>query len=140
MNTAKYMRLLFSIAEDVVPVSNARFAAAVIYKNRVISIGTNQYKTHPFASKYAKNPSAIFLHAEADAILKATKRIGQKEMSKSMLVVVRVKYDRAGNPMFGLSRPCVGCVECIKDHGIKTVAYTNNAPLQELQYTVCDNS
>lgn len=130
-----YLRV---IAEDVSPVSKMRLAAAIVYRGRIISVGINQYKTHPFAVEYAKNPSAIFLHAETDAIFKAKKKLTEKQLRKSILYVVRVKYDdmHKRKLAFGNSKPCEGCSRCIEDHGIKMVAYTENSDYNKLKYTV----
>jgi deoxycytidylate deaminase len=49
----------------------ARLAAALVYRNEIIAMGTNKNKTHPFQKKYASNADAIFLHAEIDAICNA---------------------------------------------------------------------
>ena len=35
--------------------SNIRFAAAIVHRNQIISIGYNRRKSHPFQAKYAKN-------------------------------------------------------------------------------------
>ncbi|NDB61641.1 hypothetical protein EB001_24855, partial [bacterium] len=51
--------------------SNIRFAAAVVYRNKIVSVGYNRRKSHPFQAKFAKNPEAIFLHAEVHAIKNA---------------------------------------------------------------------
>lgn len=134
MDILKIINYLGTIAEDMVPVSNARMAAAVYYKNKLISVGTNQYKTHPFALEYAKNPEARFLHAEADVILKARKRLSERELSKSSLFVVRIKNNQKGDVLFGLAKPCSGCLSCIQDHRIKRVIYTTNSNVNCMSY------
>lgn len=139
MNIQKHLSLLATVAEDVIPVANARLAAAVIYKNKIISIGTNQYKSHPFALRYSKNPDAIFLHAEADAILKATKKISNKQLTKSSLIVARIKLGHDRKPMFGLARPCGGCRSCIIAHGLSKTVYTNDSTFDNIAYTVCEH-
>lgn len=134
MNVSKTIDLLRIVAEDIEPVSNARLAAAILYRNRIISIGFNQMKSHPFAAEYCKNPDAIFLHAETDAIFKAKKKLTEKEMSKSTLVVVRVKSDARGNKIFGIAKPCFGCESCISDYNIKTLIYTLDSKYESLCY------
>jgi len=131
----RHVNLLKTIAEDVEPVSNARLAAMVVYKNKMISIGINQKKSHPFAAKYSKNPDAIYLHAEASAILAAKKRLSETEMKKATLIICRVKYDKKKNVSFGIAKPCSGCQKCIEDHGIKNVIYTENCDAERLKYT-----
>ena len=56
----RHLKTLFLIARDVEPDVNSRHAAAVVYKGKIISIGTNQNKTHPNAVKYQKNSFNIF--------------------------------------------------------------------------------
>jgi cytidine deaminase len=111
---------LRAIAQEVEPVSRMRLAAAILYKNKIVSIGTNKYKTHPVMKKFCKNPDAIFLHAEVDAIHKATKLLTLKQLEKATLVVVRVKQDGSS----GLAKPCAGCQDCIDHYKLKEVVYT----------------
>jgi tRNA(Arg) A34 adenosine deaminase TadA len=72
MNNVILQRLK-EVAEDSEPVSKVRLAAAILYKNKIVSIGRNQYKTHPIMLRFCKNPEAIYLHAEVDAINRAKK-------------------------------------------------------------------
>jgi deoxycytidylate deaminase len=130
----KTVNLLRTIAEDIEPVSNARLAAAIVHKNKIVSVGFNQYKTHPFAVEYAKNSEANTLHAETDAILKAKRKLTEKELRKSTLIVVRMKKDHVHRSIFGIAKPCCGCSKCIVDHGIGTVIYTLNSKDAELRY------
>ena len=39
--------------------SNIRFAAAIVRGNKIVSVGFNHMKSHPFQAKYAKNEMAI---------------------------------------------------------------------------------
>jgi len=123
---AKILNTLEVVLEDLPKVFNAKVAAAVVYKGKIISVGVNQDKTHPVAAEYQKNEHSIFLHAEVDAIVKARKRISETDLKRSTLYVARVKMDSFQNTMFGMSRPCSGCMRCIKDHGIKKVIYTTH--------------
>ena len=135
MNIKRQLNILKTIAEDVEPVSNARLAAMVFYKGKPISFGVNLKKTHPFAAKYSKNPDAIYLHAEASAILAAKKRLSDVEMRKATLIVCRVKCDIEGNTNYAIAKPCEGCSKCIEDHGIKTLIYTEDSDKGKLKYT-----
>ena len=50
----KVLDLLAVVAEGVdrnITSSGARLAAAIVYKNRVISVGINQKRSHPFQAK-----------------------------------------------------------------------------------------
>lgn len=133
----KVMDQLVLIGEDVLPIKiNYRVIACVFYKNKIISIGTSQYKTHPFQNEYKKNEHAIYLHAEVDAINKARKRLSEEEMKKTILFVCRPKIDAITNiKTFGIAKPCKGCQKCIDDFGIKHVYYTNTTSDGSLSYT-----
>ena len=128
----KVLNLLSVIASDVPQMtkrSRARLAAAVVYKNQIVSYGVNQRKSHPFHSQFSDHESAIFLHAETDAIKNALKRINEYELEKSTLYVCRVKYtDNTPNKKltWGLSKPCHSCFKAIATFGIKSVIYTGD--------------
>ena len=53
MTIEKTIKLLMLIAKDQPGAANQQLAAAVIYKNQIISIGFNSYKSHPFAAKFS---------------------------------------------------------------------------------------
>lgn len=116
---------LFRLAQDLPAVRSSRLAACVVYKNDVIGFGFSQKKSHPFQAKYAKNPDAIFLHAETDAIKNALRRISVDELSKSTLYVVRAKKNFVTKKwMFGMAKPCPGCYSAIVTYDIQNVVYT----------------
>jgi len=119
----KYLPLLKTLAETADD-HRSRHAAAIIYRNRIISVGTNHLKTHPFQIKYRRRPDAIYLHAEVAAIKRAIRHLSEKELKRSTLVSVRVKYDHNMNPRFGMSKPCEGCQRAIAEFGIRYVYYT----------------
>ena len=48
----KYIDLVSKVAQDVLPVSNARIASAIVIGNTVVGLGRNSYKTHPLQAKY----------------------------------------------------------------------------------------
>lgn len=106
--------------------SNIRFAAAVVCRNKIVSIGYNRNKSHPFQAKYAKNPEAIYLHAEVHAIKNALREISVEDLKNAELYISRVKKSKAGDNHFiwGLSKPCVGCARAIAEFGIKRTIYT----------------
>ena len=138
----KIIQQLKLVASDVAPVSRARLAAAVVYKNKIISIGINQDKTHPWAVKFQKNEHATSLHAEVDAIKKASYRLSEHELAKSTLIVVRVRTTNEQFPVkdrevFGIAKPCDGCQSCIDAHKINRVVYTDYCEYEhEVKYTI----
>lgn len=101
-------------------------SAALVYRNKVISYGVNQMKSHPFQKKYARNEEAIFFHAENSAIYIADRKLKFDKFENSVLYISRIKYKSTDKSSYvsGLSLPCEGCLRCIKDYGIKTVVYS----------------
>lgn len=106
--------------------SNIRFAAAVVYRDKIISVGFNHKKSHPFQAKFAKNPHAVFLHAEVHAIKNALREMPVTDLTKCDLYITRVKKPRsfADKFIWGLSKPCPGCERAIVEFGIKRTIYT----------------
>ena len=106
--------------------SNVRFAAALVRNNKIVSVGFNRMKSHPFQAKFAKNDQAIFLHAEVHAIKNALREINVEELKNTELYISRVKRPKAGDDHFvwGLSKPCPGCARAIAEFGIKRTIYT----------------
>jgi deoxycytidylate deaminase len=122
----RYIELLSKHAKGIEPVDGSKHAAAVVIKNKVVGLGTNTYKSHPFADKYAHRDGAIYPHAETSAIMDALRTVD--DLSKATLYVVRVRK----NGKHGMSKPCSGCEKCINDFGIKKVVYTTEEGVAEL--------
>jgi deoxycytidylate deaminase len=116
------------MAINLLPVGRARVAAALIYKNDIISFGINSYKSSPFQKRFGRNEDAIFLHAETSAIRNALRMISLDEIAKSTLYICRMKYNNQYKEkfVFGLSRPCIGCQKAIAEFRIKKVLYTKD--------------
>lgn len=123
----KIVNFLRKIAEDIIPINRARIAAAVVYKSEVISIGTNQKKTHPLQARFSRHVEAIHIHAEIDAIARAVRRIDAKKLAQCTLYVARIKLDSGGNTMWGMAKPCTGCERAIASFEIGRVVWTNDA-------------
>ena len=116
---------LFRLAQDIEPVKSSRLAACIILKNSVLGYGFSQMKSHPFQAEFAKNPDAIFLHAETDAIKNALKRASQDDVSKATLYIARAKIDhRTRKWIYGMAKPCIGCARAIATFDISNVVYT----------------
>ena len=132
MKDEAILKILDKVAESIDPVSNARLAAAVVYRNDIIAIGTNRKKTHPFQRRFAKHDMAIYLHAEIDAIKNALRHISLTELAKSKLYISRMRYaDSEPKPtpdklMHGLAKPCEGCMRAIATFDIKHVCFTSD--------------
>ena len=103
-----------------------KLAAAVVYKNKVISIGFNQYKTHTLQKKFSRNDRCIYLHAEVHAIQRALRFLTEKEFRRSCIFVSRIKFREPGRPeiISGIARPCEGCQKAMKFHKIPKAIYS----------------
>jgi len=102
-------------------------AAAVVKKNRIIGIGWNRMKSHPFQAKFGKNQDAIFLHAEIHAIKNAIKDHSLDELRGARMIVLR-KTARG----YGLAKPCIGCMRALVEFGIETVHYSTSDGFESL--------
>ncbi len=83
-------------------------------------------KSSPLQAKYATNKDlSIYLHAEISAIKNALRQIDVEDFKKVSLYVCRVKYDILTNSIvYGLAKPCSGCMRAIFEFDIKKVYYT----------------
>ena len=110
------------------PHNAEKFAAAIVFRNRIVSVGMNSMKSHPMAAKYGKNKEAIFLHAEIDSIKNALREIDIDDFSKCDLYICRVKKPKPFSKQFvwGLAKPCPGCERAVVAFGIKRVIYTTD--------------
>lgn len=100
--------------------SRKQIITAIAYDKHgnVLSIGKNSYvKTHTIQGKYAKKvgrPSAVYLHAEIDALIRARRKH-----------VYRMFVSRVGrNGAYALAKPCPICQAALDDYGVKIVEYT----------------
>lgn len=118
--TDRILNVLSNVASTVDRVANARLAAGLLYKGDFVSIGTNQFKSHPFQAQFTKHEEAIYLHAETDAIKNGLKVLSLSDLSKCTLFVCRIKQDMS----YGLARPCEGCMRAIANFYIRRVYYT----------------
>jgi deoxycytidylate deaminase len=134
---SKHIETLRLMTEDRETAFGYRVAAMLLHRNKIISFGWSQEKSHPFQQEFAKNKSAKFWHAETNAIFNARRKIDLDSLKKARLVVVRLKYsaDRV-TLKFGLARPCPGCARCIEAHGIKTVYYSLESTFEKPHYGV----
>ncbi len=126
----KHLDLLFNMARDVAPVRSAKIASSIVIKNKIIAFGTNKYKTHPFQASYGVNKDSICLHAEIDVIKNALKRVDVDDLKRSTLYIARVKKEMVSpgqcNEVWGIVKPCDGCMKAIINFGIKKVFYTTD--------------
>ena len=107
---------------------NAKIASAISIKGKIISLGHNSPKTHPFQSLYSKNAESVYLHAETSAISNSLNHMGKTELEKATIYVYRVKrsVDNVKIWSSGLSKPCKGCMRAITDFNIKRIVYSTD--------------
>jgi len=130
MNSSLQLRiqsLLFETALATPRVGSGKLASAIIYRGNIISVGFNQNKTHPMQLKWMVNPKRTTLHAEVNAIVRASRVLGEYEFSRSSIYVARVKKEEIrGNWMYGMAKPCAGCMRCIISFGIRELWYSTD--------------
>ena len=115
-----FISILKKITRDIPCAGNQTLASCIVKGNRVISFGHNKRKTHPLQTKFAKNPEAIYLHAEIDAIKNALKEVDSSLLDQCTMYIARTKK----NGDEGMSKPCKGCKKAIEAFGIRRVIYT----------------
>lgn len=108
------------------PVSRARLAACLVYRNEVLAVGYNKQKTHPFQKRFAKHELAISIHAETDCIMNARKLYSDDVISKATMYVLRIKRPDEGSDQFvrAMAMPCKGCQRALVAFNISKVYYT----------------
>ena len=107
--------ILEAHADHADMVRSSKHAAPIVYKGTVLSLGRNQYKTHPIMKLYGRNDKAIYLHAEIDAILQC------KDLSKAHSIHI-FRQGKSGKWL--LAKPCPACQTAINKTPIKKVYHT----------------
>ena len=92
-------------------------AKAYSKTGKLLAVARNSYtKTHVLQAEYAKKvgkDSAIYLHAEIAALLKAREPVYKME-------ILRLHAD--GKP--AIAKPCAACALAMKDFGVKEIVHT----------------
>ena len=90
------MEILYTLEKiaSANPNSTEKLAAAIVWRNRIISVGMNSMKSHPLQAKYSKNMHSVFLHAEIDSIKNALREIDVDVLSKCDIYICRVKKEK----------------------------------------------
>jgi tRNA(Arg) A34 adenosine deaminase TadA len=129
-----FMQKAIEIAKTAQGFNNKnKTGAIIVYKDRIIASGSNSPKTHPLARTYSKHPEAIYLHAEIDAIIKASRSLTSTEFKHSSIYIARVRRDNT----CGISKPCNGCTAAIAHFNFAIVGFSLDAA-QGLSYSVYD--
>lgn len=84
-------------------------------KGHIIKVGTNTDKTHPrFKRQYLDGTWGSHMHAEMSVL----------RFAKPGDVLEVVRYLKSADK-YAMAKPCMHCMNYIKNAGIKTVRYTN---------------
>lgn len=120
------LRDLLDYVNHCDPVFRTQMGAAIYIRNKLIVVGSNSYKTHPFQAKFGKCREAIYLHAEVNVIKESLKKVSVCDLKKASLYIARLKWTNAGKrkKVQGLAKPCEGCQRAIATFGIEEVFYT----------------
>lgn len=128
MTLTKKHRSYFKAAKAVCELSDFEYSkrtgCVAVYGHRIISSGTNRYKTNPLQKKYNTyrfnaDAGEHTLHAEIQCLLPLINR-KDIDFNKVSLYVYREYKDQT----LALSRPCMSCEKLIRSLGIKKIYYT----------------
>jgi hypothetical protein len=100
-----------------------KHVSIILHKNRVISVGTNSFKTHPKAKEIG------YHYEEMHSELEAYQRVPRKFKSKK-LILLNCRFNRFGN--LRMSRPCELCLPWCKEI-FNEIYYTNDEGLTKLE-------
>jgi len=120
MDKDRLTRILVDACTNSEMINSGRHASAIIYKGQILAIGNNKRKSHPIMCSINKNTKRIFLHSEADAIIKVMNAHGMEIFPKTTLYVIRIS--KSGR--LTLSKPCEICSGLIDAVGIKQVFWS----------------
>jgi deoxycytidylate deaminase len=121
---------MFNVAKAVARTSThkrAMIGAAIVNGKDIVSVGVNGKKSHPLQQYYNKfrfhdNDGKVtghLMHAELDAIIKARSYLKNHRDAKIYV------YRQLRTGELGMCRPCAGCIQALKDHGISEIYYTS---------------
>lgn len=121
-------RAYFNIAKEVSKLSDSprvQIGACAVYKHKVISTGCNSMRTSPLQKKYNQYrftaETSHTCHAEL-ACLKSL--IDRKDIDFKNVELYIYREYKNGN--LALARPCISCMELIKQLGIKHIYFTGD--------------
>lgn len=123
MNLDKVVDISFALAGKYPHKNRCRHFSFIFERNRLVSIGINNPKTHPLNLKYnytgrkhLRINDLIGTHSELNAVIK----LGANNCKG--LTIVNTRINR--NNQLDYSCPCNGCRDMIKKLGFKKMVYT----------------
>jgi deoxycytidylate deaminase len=108
-----------SLAKEMAESSHHKFrvGAALVRGNRLLSTGTNSYKTDPTMLRYySRVADWTGLHAEMAAI----KGLRPEQIEGSTIFIFRLLRDGTQ----GLARPCQACCRYLADWGVRRAYFS----------------
>lgn len=117
----EYLKMAYPICLEIP--RQKKHVSIIIHKNRVISVGTNSFKTHPKAKEIG------YHYEEMHSELEAYQRVPRKFKSKK-LVLLNCRFNRFGD--LRMSRPCELCLPWCKEI-FNEIYYTNDEGLMKLE-------
>ena len=105
-----------------------------VYKKDIVAVGYNHKVTSPLQKKYNKyrvskngrmydvNKQKNYIHAEADALIRASKKLTDDELKECKVFI----YRQTKSGIMGLSRCCNACYKMLEDVGIKEIYYSKD--------------
>lgn len=127
---------MFQKAKEVAETSTYRLhsiGCVITYKKKIISQAANSCKSHPMQKEYnryrkfnrSKKPIHDGAHAEILALSHVPYPIEQQiDWSKVKIYIYRISPGHESQ--IGLAKPCLACMQAIKDKGIKELYYTGD--------------
>lgn len=125
MNFNKIIEISFAIAGKHNGIQRCKHFTFIYEKNKLLSIGINNPKTHPSNLRYNylnkqknKISEIVGTHSEMNAV----RKLGNF-YNYSDLIMVNTRINR--NKKIDYSKPCNGCLEMICELGFSKIYYTD---------------
>jgi tRNA(Arg) A34 adenosine deaminase TadA len=115
---SRVFKILEKIAAARVGEVRYPFAAAIVHRGDIVSIGLNKEKTDPIQSRFGGH----YLHAELSAIKNALRCLSLDELKRSDLYVCRVDKDSKRR----ISKPCNMCAAALRWYDLRSVYYCDD--------------
>ena len=125
MNFNKIIEVSYALINKHNADLRCRHFSFIMDRNKIISIGLNNPKTHPKNLKYnytnklnQKISDIVGTHSELNAVIK----LGEEDCSGLTLVNTRINR----NNKLDFSAPCNGCLDMINQLSFKRFYYSNS--------------
>jgi len=124
MNINKF----FTLAKNASTFSDferIKIGSILVYKNKIISVGWNMKKSHPYQKilnkyrSYDEERNKNYLHSEISCLLNAK----DLNINWNKVSIFIYREDKNGN--LAICKPCSSCVKALNEKGIKKVFYTD---------------